>query len=58
MAILRSLAPDRTVVLAERAWDLGIDLVRSHVQTPDALPSLAAPVEAGERCGKLVRAAR
>ncbi len=56
MAILRGLAPDRTVVLAERAWDLGIDLVEVTVQTPDALPSLAAAVEAGERRGKLVGA--
>jgi len=56
MAILRGLAPARTVELAERAWDLGIDLVEVTVQTPDALPSLAAAVTAGERRGKLVGA--
>lgn len=56
MAILRGMAPDRAVKLAERAWDLGIELVEVTVQTPDALESLAAVVEAGEARGKLVGA--
>jgi Entner-Doudoroff aldolase len=56
MAILRGLSPERTVTLAERAWDLGIDLVEVTVQTPDAVESLAAAVLAGERRGKLVGA--
>ncbi len=56
MAILRGMPPERTVEIAERAWDLGIELVEVTVQTPDALPSLVAAVEAGERRGKLVGA--
>lgn len=56
IAILRGLAPDRTVALAERAWDIGIDLVEVPVQTPDAFPSLHAAVRAGERRGMLVGA--
>jgi Entner-Doudoroff aldolase len=56
MAILRGMPPERTVALAARAWDLGIDLVEVTVQTPDALPSLAAAVSAGEERGKLVGA--
>ena len=56
MAILRGMTPERTVEVAERAWSLGIELVEVTVQTPDALPSLVAAVQAGERHGKLVGA--
>ena len=46
MAILRNLAPAQTVQLAERAWNLGIDVVEVPVQTPDAMPSLRAAISA------------
>jgi Entner-Doudoroff aldolase len=56
MAILRGMTPERTVAVAEQAWDLGIELVEVPVQTPDAFPSLQAAVRAGERRGKLIGA--
>lgn len=54
MAILRNMTPERSVTLAERAWDVGIDLVEVPIQTADAAPSLAAVVAAGARRGKTV----
>jgi len=47
MAILRGMPPAQTVALCERAWDTGIDVVEVPVQTPDALPSLRAAIDAG-----------
>nr|WP_246223747.1 bifunctional 4-hydroxy-2-oxoglutarate aldolase/2-dehydro-3-deoxy-phosphogluconate aldolase [Pseudarthrobacter psychrotolerans] len=54
MAILRNMDAQRSVALASRAWDLGIDLVEVPIQSPDALPSLAAVVKAGAERGKMV----
>ncbi|GAA4829355.1 bifunctional 4-hydroxy-2-oxoglutarate aldolase/2-dehydro-3-deoxy-phosphogluconate aldolase [Saccharopolyspora rosea] len=56
MAILRGMDPQRTVELAERAWDLGIDAVEVPIETPRAEPSLRAAVRAGVRCGRPVGA--
>jgi 2-dehydro-3-deoxyphosphogluconate aldolase/(4S)-4-hydroxy-2-oxoglutarate aldolase len=56
VAILRGMSVERTVTLAERAWDLGIDLVEVTVQSEDGFPVLAAAVEVGERRGRLVGA--
>lgn len=56
MAILRGMTPERTVALAEKAWDLGIDLVEVPVQVDEAFASLVAAVRAGERRGKHVGA--
>ncbi|MEU7588395.1 bifunctional 4-hydroxy-2-oxoglutarate aldolase/2-dehydro-3-deoxy-phosphogluconate aldolase [Micromonospora sp. NPDC049230] len=56
MAILRGLPVAETVRLAERAWDLGIDVVEVPVATPDAVPSLRAAVEAGTARGRIVGA--
>ena len=56
MAILRNMDPHRSVALATRAWDLGIDLVEVPIQSPDAIPSLAAVVKAGAERGKMVGA--
>ncbi|MFG1866732.1 bifunctional 4-hydroxy-2-oxoglutarate aldolase/2-dehydro-3-deoxy-phosphogluconate aldolase [Micromonospora arborensis] len=56
MAILRGLPVDETVRLAERAWDLGIDVVEVPVATADAVPSLRAAVEAGTERGRIVGA--
>lgn len=54
MAILRNMAPDESLRLASKAWDVGIDLVEVPIQSPDAVDSLAAVVEAGNRRGKTV----
>ncbi|MEB3366898.1 bifunctional 4-hydroxy-2-oxoglutarate aldolase/2-dehydro-3-deoxy-phosphogluconate aldolase [Saccharopolyspora mangrovi] len=56
MAILRGMDPQRTVELAERAWDLGIDAVEVPIETPEAEPSLAAAVRAGTERGRPVGA--
>lgn len=56
MSILRNMDPHRSVALATRAWDLGIDLVEVPIQSPDAIPSLAAVVRAGAERGKMVGA--
>lgn len=56
MAILRGMAPERTVELAERAWDLGIDVVEVPIETPESQPSLRAAVRAGAQRGRPVGA--
>lgn len=56
MAILRGFSPGRTVELAERAWDLGIDSVEVPIQSATALDALAATVDAGQKRGKHVGA--
>ncbi|MEO3768792.1 bifunctional 4-hydroxy-2-oxoglutarate aldolase/2-dehydro-3-deoxy-phosphogluconate aldolase [Micromonospora sp. B9E7] len=56
MAILRGLPVAETVRLAERAWDLGIDVVEVPVATADAVPALRAAVEAGAARGRIVGA--
>ncbi|WP_461154928.1 bifunctional 4-hydroxy-2-oxoglutarate aldolase/2-dehydro-3-deoxy-phosphogluconate aldolase [Saccharopolyspora tripterygii] len=56
MAILRGMDPQRTVELARRAWDLGIDAVEVPIETPEAEPSLAAAVRAGAERGRPVGA--
>ncbi|MEU6814441.1 bifunctional 4-hydroxy-2-oxoglutarate aldolase/2-dehydro-3-deoxy-phosphogluconate aldolase [Streptomyces sp. NPDC046860] len=47
MAILRGMPLTRTVELAERAWDLGIECVEVPVQDEEAAAVLAAVVAAG-----------
>ncbi|MBB5155575.1 bifunctional 4-hydroxy-2-oxoglutarate aldolase/2-dehydro-3-deoxy-phosphogluconate aldolase [Saccharopolyspora phatthalungensis] len=49
MAILRGMDPQRTVELAERAWDLGIEAVEVPIETQRAEPSLRAAVQAGAK---------
>ncbi|MGY0017844.1 bifunctional 4-hydroxy-2-oxoglutarate aldolase/2-dehydro-3-deoxy-phosphogluconate aldolase [Streptomyces sp. cg35] len=56
MAILRGMPADRTVELAVRAWDLGIDCVEVPVQDEAAGRVLAAVVAAGAERGKPVGA--
>ncbi|MET8320868.1 bifunctional 4-hydroxy-2-oxoglutarate aldolase/2-dehydro-3-deoxy-phosphogluconate aldolase [Micromonospora sp. NPDC005189] len=56
MAILRGLPVAETVRLAERAWDLGIDVVEVPVATADAVSALRAAVEAGAARGRIVGA--
>lgn len=56
MAILRGMDPQRTVELAETAWELGIEVVEVPIETTRAEPSLRAAVEAGTRRGRPVGA--
>ncbi|MEU1394672.1 bifunctional 4-hydroxy-2-oxoglutarate aldolase/2-dehydro-3-deoxy-phosphogluconate aldolase [Micromonospora zamorensis] len=56
MAILRGLPVSETVRLAERAWDLGIDVVEVPVATAEAVPALRAAVQAGTERGRIVGA--
>lgn len=54
MAIFRNKSVDESLRLAEKAWDLGIDLVEIPIQTTDAIPALEAVVRAGRERGKPV----
>jgi 2-dehydro-3-deoxyphosphogluconate aldolase/(4S)-4-hydroxy-2-oxoglutarate aldolase len=56
MVILRGFSPERSVELAGRAWDLGIDLVEVPVQAERGFAALTAVVEAGRRRGRSVGA--
>lgn len=56
MAILRGYTPERTVDLATRAWELGIDCVEVPIQSPAAVEALAATVAAGQDHGRTVGA--
>jgi len=56
MAILRGYSAQDTLVLAHRAWDLGISLVEIPIQTDAALETLAAVATAGRRHGAVVGA--
>ncbi|MFI7386079.1 bifunctional 4-hydroxy-2-oxoglutarate aldolase/2-dehydro-3-deoxy-phosphogluconate aldolase [Streptomyces sp. NPDC049813] len=56
MAILRGMPADRSVELAVRAWDLGIECVEVPVQDEAAGQVLAAVVAAGAARGKAVGA--
>lgn len=54
MAILRGFEPERTVAMAERAWELGVTAVEVTVEVPSQLESLRAVVAAAH--GQLVGA--
>lgn len=56
MAILRGMSADRSVELASRAWDLGIECVEVPVQSEEAARVLGAVVAAGAERGKPVGA--
>jgi 2-dehydro-3-deoxyphosphogluconate aldolase / (4S)-4-hydroxy-2-oxoglutarate aldolase len=56
MAIFRGLDPAATVRACQGAWDAGIDVVEIPVQTPDAMPSLRAAVDAAREQGRVVGA--
>ncbi|MGI8335655.1 bifunctional 4-hydroxy-2-oxoglutarate aldolase/2-dehydro-3-deoxy-phosphogluconate aldolase [Actinomadura scrupuli] len=51
MAILRGFDPQRTVELAQRAWDLGIGAVEVPIGDAGQLPALEAAVLAGRERG-------
>lgn len=56
MAIFRNLGVSRTVALAQRAWDLGIDLVEVPVSEPEAWETLEAVVAEGRARDRVVGA--
>ncbi|MGV9318557.1 bifunctional 4-hydroxy-2-oxoglutarate aldolase/2-dehydro-3-deoxy-phosphogluconate aldolase [Streptomyces sp. NPDC003660] len=56
MAILRGMSREKSVELASRAWDLGIECVEVPVQSREAAEVLAAVVAAGAERGKPVGA--
>jgi Entner-Doudoroff aldolase len=56
MAILRGLGVERSLELARRAWDLGIDVVELPIQSDEDVEALAAVVAAGRPQGRVVGA--
>jgi Entner-Doudoroff aldolase len=56
MAILRGYGTERTLELAQRAWDLGITLVEIPIQTDAAVETLAAVATAGRGGGAVIGA--
>ncbi len=54
MAILRGMGVERSVRLAETAWDLGIDSVEVPLQTDEDEQALRAVVGAAAARGKSV----
>ncbi len=56
MAIFRGLDPAATVRACHDAWDHGIAVVEIPVQTPDAMPSLRAGIDAARERGREVGA--
>ncbi|MGA5319051.1 bifunctional 4-hydroxy-2-oxoglutarate aldolase/2-dehydro-3-deoxy-phosphogluconate aldolase [Streptomyces seoulensis] len=56
MAILRGMPLEKSVELAVRAWDLGIECVEVPVQSREAAEVLAAVAEAGAGHGRTVGA--
>jgi 2-dehydro-3-deoxygluconokinase len=56
MAIFRGLGVDRSLALARRAWDLGIDVVELPIQSDEDVEALAAVVAAARADGRSVGA--
>jgi 2-dehydro-3-deoxyphosphogluconate aldolase/(4S)-4-hydroxy-2-oxoglutarate aldolase len=56
IAVLRGLSPDEAVRRATRAWDAGVEHVEVTIETPDAVPSLAAVASAATERGVAVGA--
>lgn len=56
MAILRGFDPERTVAMAEHAWELGVTAVEVTVEVPSQVESLRAAVAAAGPRGHLVGA--
>ncbi|KZF03892.1 2-dehydro-3-deoxyphosphogluconate aldolase [Rhodococcus sp. EPR-157] len=56
MAILRGFSPARTVELAQRGWDAGINCIEVPIQTPAALAALDAVAAAAAERGMTVGA--
>src|SRR5205823_9384250 len=56
MAILRGRTPQRTVELAQRAWDVGMDWVEVPIESNGSTEALAAAIEAGRARDRTVGA--
>lgn len=56
MAILRGYSVERTLELANTAWDLGIDCVEVPIQSASAIEALKATVKSGLARSKFVGA--
>lgn len=56
MAILRGFSPQRTVELARRGWDAGINCIEVPIQSAAAVEALVAAVDAGTERGRPVGA--
>lgn len=56
MAILRGMGAARSLELARRAWELGIDVVELPIQSDADLEALAAVADAARAEGRLVGA--
>ncbi|MFC7846962.1 bifunctional 4-hydroxy-2-oxoglutarate aldolase/2-dehydro-3-deoxy-phosphogluconate aldolase [Arthrobacter sp. NPDC057388] len=56
IAVLRGLDPATTVEYAQNAWAAGVEHVEVPIQTPDAIASLKAAVQAASQQGRKVGA--
>ncbi|GAA1750849.1 bifunctional 4-hydroxy-2-oxoglutarate aldolase/2-dehydro-3-deoxy-phosphogluconate aldolase [Agromyces humatus] len=56
MALFRGLGAERSVELARKAWDLGIEVVELPIQSGADVEALAAVVDAGREDGRIVGA--
>jgi Entner-Doudoroff aldolase len=56
IAVLRGLTPAEAVTSATRAWDAGVQHVEVTIETPGAIPSLAAVASAAAERGVAVGA--
>lgn len=56
IAVLRGLKPDEAVRSATRAWDAGVQHVEVTIETPEAVPTLAAVASAAAERGVAVGA--
>ena len=56
MAILRGMGAERSLSVAQTAWDLGIDVVELPIQTPEDIEALRIVAAAGRERGKVVGA--
>jgi Entner-Doudoroff aldolase len=56
IAVLRGLTPHEAVLSATRAWDAGVEHVEVTIESPQALPALAAVADAGADRGVAVGA--
>lgn len=56
IAVLRGLTPAEAVKSATRAWDAGVEHVEVTIETPEAVPTLAAVASAAAERGAAVGA--
>jgi Entner-Doudoroff aldolase len=56
MAILRGMGVERSLAVANTAWELGIDVIELPIQTPQDVEALRLVAAAGRERGKVVGA--